>query len=420
MTSPSVIEMEALIEPIAGDQPQGVNIREDSAHTATYYEIKDARNAARAAERAPDFDDDDAETDRKQGDISINWKRVLAMAPVIITETSKDLEVLSWYLEALLRLHGFAGLRDGLSLIREIVDRFWDDLYPEPDEDGMETKVAPLSGLNGEGREGALLEPIRTCPITVEGHDGAFSYGQCRQAIDANQISGEEAKQDRFNTLGFTLSDIQATITPSNIDFYADMLDDLEVCSEQFQLLTESLMAKCGADAPPTTYIRELLEEVLRSVRFLTDDLLRDRNAVEADAPVADAGSGESQAATGTNRGVSGSSGPIASREDALKRLVEVAQYFRIHEPHTPLAPAIDRIVAWGRMTLSELMMELVPDNTARAVLTQLTGVKLDGSDTQQYVAPPPVTSADTPAADDSGSNSGIDTPAGDESGPSW
>ena len=67
--------------------------------------------------------------------------------------------------KALLRTAGLAGLRDGFRLIREMTEGFWDGLYPVEDEDGVETKVAPLTGLNGEGADGTLIQPLRKIEI---------------------------------------------------------------------------------------------------------------------------------------------------------------------------------------------------------------------------------------------------------------
>ena len=46
MASPSIIDVEELLQPISEDQPQGADIREDPSPTSVYYQIKDARNAA--------------------------------------------------------------------------------------------------------------------------------------------------------------------------------------------------------------------------------------------------------------------------------------------------------------------------------------------------------------------------------------
>ena len=98
---------------------------------------------------------------------------------------------------------------------------------------------------------------------------------------------------------------------------------------------------------------------------------------------------------------VSVPTGAITSREDALQLLEKAAKYFRTYEPHTPLAPGLERLIGWGRMTVAELMGELLPDDHSRAMYSQLTGVRLDGSDSQRYVAPPVTqsTPAEQPAA---------------------
>ena len=43
----------------------------------------------------------------------------------------------------------------------------------------------------------------------------------------------------------------------------------------------------------------------------------------------------------------------------------KVAAYFRTYEPHTPLAPGLERLINWGRMTVAELMVEHAPSAEA-------------------------------------------------------
>ena len=47
-----VVDIDSLVAPVNEDTPQGIDIREDRSPTSDYYTIKDARNAARAAERS--------------------------------------------------------------------------------------------------------------------------------------------------------------------------------------------------------------------------------------------------------------------------------------------------------------------------------------------------------------------------------
>src|SRR5690554_951063 len=139
MASDPIIDIDALSQPIAGDTPAGSDIREEVSPSSLYYQLRDARPAARPAERAPALDDDG-------GALLPEWRLVLDLAPKVLRDTAKDLEVAAWYIEALVRAHGFVGLRDGFALAQQLVKQFWDGLYPLPDEDGIETRVAPFAG----------------------------------------------------------------------------------------------------------------------------------------------------------------------------------------------------------------------------------------------------------------------------------
>lgn len=409
MSLSHVIDLDALVAPISDDAPQGSDIREDRSPTSDYYTIKDARNSARAAERAAMFDDDEA-------DLLTPWGTVLEVAPKILKDTSKDLEVASWYLEGLIRYEGIAGLRDGLVLIKRLVEDHWDGLYPEPDEDGIETKVAPLTGLNGDGGDGTLLTPIRNVAITPESDYGEFNFWQYQQARDADRIDdsdneGAEKKAARIEELGYSLKIINDTIAQTDLQTCKDIIAAIEESVQAYKDANTMLREHCKHEAPPSTNISNLLDEVLRTARFLYKDKLEAAEAVEQaaeQAAEAEAQANEeaTQAAEGATvttvvQQAAGTVGPISSREDALKRLEEIAKYFRQFEPHTPIAPGLERIIGWGRMTVSELMMELLPDDQSRGLYSQLTGVMLDGSDTKSYIAPPVVAaSASAPAAE--------------------
>ena len=66
----------------------------------------------------------------------------------------------------------------------------------------------------------------------------------------------------------------------------------------------------------------------------------------------------------------------INSREVAFKQLLEIAQFFKKTEPHSPVSHALEKAVKWGNMALEELIVEWIPDEAARKHFTMLTGVK--------------------------------------------
>ena len=52
----------------------------------------------------------------------------------------------------------------------------------------------------------------------------------------------------------------------------------------------------------------------------------------------------------------------VRTREDAFRALLQVADYFKRTEPHSPVAYSLEQAVRWGRMPLPELLTELIPE----------------------------------------------------------
>jgi type VI secretion system protein ImpA len=120
MPSPQVIDVSSLIEPISSDNAVGLDLRQDATPRSIYSRIRDARKAARAAERSNLFDNNSTEADE-------HWRQVYELAPQALKANAKDLEIACWYTESLIRKAGFKGLRDGFCLIRQLIEKYWDN-----------------------------------------------------------------------------------------------------------------------------------------------------------------------------------------------------------------------------------------------------------------------------------------------------
>ena len=370
MASPNT---NALLLPISDDQPTGIDVRQDASPLSKYQSLKSARAAARAAERQAIHDGDSTAADE-------HWRKIISLAPDILTNQSKDLEVACWFTEALIRRNGFEGLREGFELIKGLVENFWDGLYPMPDEDGLETRTAPLSGLNGEGAEGVLIAPIRKVPITEGYSPGPFSLWQYQQALEAQRSPDEDTRQNKISKLGFSIDDIERTVNDSSVQFYVDLTDNLSVAIDVYKQLGSLLDERCGADsAPPTRNIISILEECRGAVAHLGKDKIPAPELPESETEIE-----ASDSTPGANQGVSQPSakaapGVINSREAAFKQLLEIAKFFRKTEPHSPVSYVIEKAVKWGNMPLNELINELIPDSSSRERYSELTGVKDEG-----------------------------------------
>jgi type VI secretion system protein ImpA len=359
-----MIDIEALLAPISESAPSGLNLRADQSAGSTYYQLKDARSSARSAERRADSEGGAADA------LAPAWDTILRLAPKVLAEQSKDLEVAAWLSEALLRTEGFAGLAAGLTLMHGLTARYWDNFYSLEDEEGLTTRLAPLAGLIGP--DGTLIQPLRKVPVTAEGlADGPFASYHYDQGRALAQLS-DEARARRMAAGDVDLERFRAMVNASGGAFYLALLKDLETTESELKTLSEALDQRAGNDAPSVSDFAGALGDILQTVRTESKELVE--RALASAQAAKDAKSGTSSA--GGPRITPGGLGALRDREDALRVLVQVAEFFRRQEPQSPISSSLDEIVRRARLPFPALLAELLPDPSAwRSALTS-AGIK--------------------------------------------
>ncbi len=354
-TNPT-IDLSLLILPITADAETGIDIRQDSSPHSIYYKIKDARNQARTIERQ-----------QSQGSTSLSakeeWQRVITLGSEILSTQSKDLEVCAWLIEALLRHYGFAGLRDGFLLTHTLCLKYWDSLYPQDDDPYY--KIAAFVGLNGEDSEGTLITPICSVPLTQSISIGPFCQWQYQQAIEISQMADADKKAKRIALGAVTFSDIDTAISETDSEFFRGIQADLLACLDIYDQLSDFFDKHCTANAPPSSRIRNALSQCLDTLKYLAGSAL---NPIDETPSV--------------NLNEAGHSSPTVSnptlnldRDKAFEILQQIATYFRQTEPHSPVSYMIQKCVQWGKLSLPQLLLELVKDDNVRKQLCDLTGI---------------------------------------------
>ncbi len=373
MPTADVLDFDKLLSPISDEQPAGEDLRGNAGPTSLYYKVKDARSAARAAERQMEGGLADAPT--------ADWKAVTTPAIKALGESSKDLEIAAYLIEGLCRTKGFAGLRDGFKLTRGLVERFWDNLYPTPDEEGIATRVAPLTGLNGDDAEGTLIAPINRIALTDSASFGGLTFSNYMQAAATARILDKDTKEERIAAGAMNTELFQKAVAETSTEFYRDLYEDLNAAIEEFAGMGNALDAAAGSVAPPTSAIRTALENVLDAIKDVARGKLPaapiDEN-IEPSEESGETSSGENSD-SGEDRGSGERLPTIRNRNDALRAIETLAEYFRRSEPHSMIPYALEQAVRWGRMSLPELFAELIPDDNPREALFKQVGIRADG-----------------------------------------
>jgi type VI secretion system protein ImpA len=347
-------------------------LREDRAPLSPYQLLKATRTAARAAERQAMMDDPESPSS-----IKADWGPILKEGPKTIAEKSKDIEITAWMIEALVRQNGFAGLRDGFRLARQLAEQFWDQLHPIPNEDGMIHRVAALSGLNGVDGEGALMWPISRVALTSGTSVGPYTKADYKQASDLEGITDPDKRSQRISRGAVSMEMFEKSASETPAQFFTELWDDLNQCIDEFEKLGAILDERCGTGsdgmpaAPPSSAIRTALSECQDIVRAVAKSIV-EPESMETALATTSANGGLSM-----GNGIDGGSiqGRIQSRNEAFQALLRVAQFFKDTEPHSPVSYALEQAVRWGRMPLPDLLSELISDSGSREAVFKLIGI---------------------------------------------
>jgi len=345
MASPPILEWAELLEPIPGDNPAGEKYLP--------HEMQEKLEKGREEE-----DPDDPE---KKPD----WPGVVRVAKQVLATTSKSLEVAARLTEGLVKLHGFAGLRDGLHLIHELLDQAWDRLMPALQEEGdteddlafnLERRAAKLNWLDPPDDTSGSRFPItlRMVPVIVSGK-GRFSWLDWRRVQDGKEDVSKE--------------DFDEAVANCTLETCDAILADIDASSEELNQLVGVMESRFGSVAPSLGRVRLALEEV----RSLLQDILRRKRPLGAEESDTTAESGSDGAA-----GDGAPRGPLTSRAEVYRQLAHAAAVLQQLEPHSPIPYLIQRAVELGSLPFPQLIKQLVRDANVLNELNREFGLKND------------------------------------------
>jgi type VI secretion system protein ImpA len=364
MSSVAEVDLTTITSPISGDNPAGVDLREDESHSNEFRSIRDARNEARRIERRADEEGEDV------GPAMSDWQTVYDLGMQALAEWTKDLEIAAYLIEAMARLEGFGGVARGFRIARELCANYWDQLYPLPDEEGVATRVLPLTWLNGADGEGVLVGPLNRIPLTEGSSCGPFAMWQYHQATELASATDPAGREDRIKQGAATMELINRACNETSPRFFLKLIQDIEDAQREFKALDELVTKKCGMEhAPPTSRITQTLQSCLDAVREIG-------KAVIARAEMAGAASGNGASGSiSFDGGQKGGAFQLSTREDAFRILLAAADFFERTEPQSLLPAQIRRVVRWGRLTPQELFKEILEDGGALTQMFKLVGM---------------------------------------------
>lgn len=365
LRQPPVIDLDALLQPISDESPAGESLR----YSGIYDEIKEARRADDVLDRG------EWVSELKTAD----YRKVIDLGVTALTTQSKDVQIGVWVADAAIRKYGFVGLRDGVLMLNGLLENFWDTLHPEVEDGDQEGRANAIAWLDVHG-----ADSIKTVPFTGSQGYNLTDFEDAQKYnfpddVDSlmpdeqekiNQLKAQAEKNRSVTAVRWAAEVAMTRRAPMEAINFA-----IEECWPALNELNRLCEEKFERNQTPG--IREL-QKALEAVHDQVKKLLEQKRIEEPDEiPVEEtAGDGSSAPRTG---GDGTASGAIASRQDALRRLSEIAVFFQKTEPHSPVSYLVQRAVKWGNMGLATWLQDVIKDEGVLFQLRETLGVGTGG-----------------------------------------
>jgi type VI secretion system protein ImpA len=255
---------EDLLEPIAGENPSGPDLRYDPV----FDQIREARRE----------DDESIPTGGWDRPIKkADHRLVVKLAGEALAKRTKNLRLMASLLESQIKLDGIAILVPSIELIRKLQENFWETLHPEIDEDGdlqirvneVERVVRHIArGLEELPLTKSGLTPARYHESRIVGYEAEASTEE-RKASRKAAITAKKLTAEEF--------DKEALATPKA--FFVETKNLLDEALRQTDELDQYQRTIYGEQYPQVAPLRSALQEAVG----LVDLLLSERRKIDPD-----------------------------------------------------------------------------------------------------------------------------------------
>lgn len=346
--SPAILDFLSLVQPISEDEPAGGSVP---------FDVRQKLDEMRREINPADFAEDDPL--RPDEPVRADWPGVIRLCLKTLTETSKNLLIAARLTEALSRVHGYAGLRDGLHLFRQLVETCWDRLEPAlDDDDDLEVRAAPFNWLDDADRGAVFPNTIRSLPIIVAGSEryGALHWQLARE--------GKE---------GLSTDVVERAVLSATPEQCRRVADDTAQALAELKQLVGELRLKMGGEAPGLSSVRSPIEEGATLAKQILARKGSDDAPEGVEETTTDGAGGQTVVVRQASRAV--------TRDDLYKQLNDAAAALQRMEPHSPVPYIIQRAVAFGTLPFPQLMQELIRDANVLTEMNRELGIKAPPSE---------------------------------------
>jgi len=329
----NMVALEELLQPVSEAMPCGDDLSYDANFQAVETMIRGTPETQFSDAKPPE------------------WKQVRSCCLDLLTR-SKDLRIALILAVAELELNGIAGFTESLALLKGLLEKYWSDLHPQLDP---AENYDPLQRMNliasiampigSFGDDFRILERLRAAPLCDSIQMGSHSLSDILKAEKPVAEDGKPAPD---------MAQIEAAFRDSKPDRLTLLYHAINRSIDSVEAIDVLLTNTVGAKNAP-------------DLTRLSADLVSIQKRLKTYLPVTTTQVfPEDTAALPENSSHSNSMplsvGEIASRDDVVRALQRICQYYAQAEPSSPVPLILKRALRLAEMDFMQIIREMAPE----------------------------------------------------------
>jgi len=331
------LDIEKLVAPVDDEHPCGENL-EDLVFDSDYAELD------RLAQGKPEKVMGDEVIPAEEPD----WRAVREKS-LALFERVRSLRVAVFLTKAACARDGIPAMVQGLAVVRGLLERYWDEVEPLIDDGDATERLHTVAEIASEQ---GLLRLIRQSELVSSPAIGTYSIRDYLIATD-KLTAGEEEEAATLTSINQALMDCELEDLQQMIANIDEAVETAGAIETQFN---QNVASQYLIDLDPFTKlfaeIRPALQEVLG------------RRGVVVD------GGGTEEAGEEPGAGAAApASGEIRSREDVVRMLDRITEYYNRHEPSSPVPLLVQRAKRLVSADFMAIIKDIASDGAKQADL---------------------------------------------------
>ena len=329
------MDLEELLAPVSEEEPVGPDLAYDAERSAieqafdSSVSIDTSGEASAAAE--------------------IDWRPIIGQIEQQSTRT-KDVWLAVYLTRAGARSGQLALVETGALYLAGLLEQYWAKVHPQLEEYGFQGRKGPCESL---ARRGEFLGPLERTPLLEHPRLGRFS------GADFERFRAGAEAADGYGMFRAALAE---TPDEALTEIIARLDAIIAAVKRADTVLTANADGDTGANFQPTYDLITQMKKAVQS--FTSTPAAGEDEAQPAAVARSDAGAG-----AGPRIG-----GRVESREDVIKAMDAIADYYRRREPTSPVPAALQRVREWVSLDFLALLEDIAPnslDEAKRVLVSQ-------------------------------------------------